>query len=117
MTPTSSFVPQHSTNIEEIRRGSLTKLQHHLGSSVAPKVNGDEASDGSGPSGINAKVYDDLSKTPMTTERVLTNEKRRKDEKGENLVKSYDCRWLREKNGRRWVEDNYDNVMQSLRKL
>lgn len=115
MTPTSSpFVPQHPTNIEEIRRGSSTKLQRHLGSSVAPKVNGDEAPDGSR---IDAKVYDGLSKAPSTTERVLTNEKMGKDEKGENLVKSYSSKWLREKNGRRWVEDNYNNVMQSLREL
>jgi hypothetical protein len=114
--PTTPFVPQRPTNID---RGNLTKLQRHLGSSVpsdlvAPKVDGDEASDGSR---IDAEVYGDLSKAPVTTERVLTKEKRRKDEKGENLVKSYSCRWLREKKGRRWVEDNYDNVIQSLREL
>jgi hypothetical protein len=110
MTPATPFVPQQPTNIEEIRRGNLTKLRRHLGSSVPPRVDEDEASDGSGI----GKVYGDLSKAPTTTERVSTKEKRRKDERDENLVKS---RWLREKKGRRWVEDNYDNIIQSMREL
>jgi hypothetical protein len=116
MTPATSFVPQRPTNIEEIRRGNLTKHRRHLGSSVAPdlvvpRVNGDEASGGSR---IDTGVYGDLSKAPSTTEHVSTKEMRRQDE---NTVKSYSSRWLREKKGRRWVEDNYDNVIQSLREL
>jgi hypothetical protein len=119
MTPATPFVPQHPTNIEEIRRGNMTKVRRHLGSSVpsevvAPRIDGNEASGGSK---IDAEVYDDLSKAPITTERVLTEEKKRKDEKDENVVKSYSSRWLREKKGRRWVEDNYDDVIQSLREL
>ena len=119
MTPATPFVPQHPTNIEEIRRGNLTKHRRHLGSSVpselvAPRVGCHEASDGSR---IDAKVYGDLSKAPITTERDSTKEKRRKDDKDGNLVKSYSSRWLREKKGRRWVEDDYDNVIQSLREL
>ena len=97
----------------------MTKLQSHLGSSVpselvAPRVDGDEASDGSR---VDTEVHGDLLKAPITTERVSTNEKKRKDEKDENPVRSYSSRWLREKKGRRWVEDNYDNVIQSLREL
>lgn len=119
MTAATPFVPQHPTNIEEIRRGNSTKLRRHLGSSVpselvAPRIDGNEGSDGSR---IDAEVYSDLSKAPITTERVSTKEKKRKDEKDENLVKSYSSRWLREKKGRRWVEDNYDDVIQSLREL
>ncbi|KAF8497234.1 hypothetical protein F5888DRAFT_339829 [Russula emetica] len=119
MTPATPFVPQHPTNIEEIRRGNLTKLRRHLGSSVpsdlvTPRVNGDETSGGSR---IDAKVYGDLSKAPITTERLSTKENGRKDEKDENLVKNYSSRWLREKKGRRWAEDNYNNVIQSLREL
>jgi hypothetical protein len=115
MTPTTPFVPQRPTNIEEIRRGNLTKLQRHLGSSVpsdlvAPRVDGDEASEGS-------RIDAEVPKAGITTRRLSTKEKRRKDEKDENLVKSYSCRWLREEKGRRWVEDNYDNVLQSLREL
>jgi len=98
MTLATPFVPQRPTNIEEIRRGDLTKLRRHLGSSVpvVPRVDEDEASDGSR---IDAEVYSDLSKAPITTERVSTKEKRRKDEKDENMVKS-SSRWLREKKGR-----------------
>jgi hypothetical protein len=119
VTPATPFVPQHPTNIKEIRRGSSTRLRRHLESSVpldlvAPRVDGDEASNGSK---INAEVYGDLSKAPITTERLSTKENRRKDEKDENLMRSYSSGWLREKKGRRWVEENYDNVIQSLREL
>jgi len=115
MTPATPFVPQYPTDIEEIRRGNLTKLRRHVGSSVpldpvAPRADGDETSDGSR---VDAEVYGDLSKAPITTERLSTKEKRREDEKDENLS----CRWLREKKGKRWVEDNYDNVVQSLREM
>jgi len=105
--------------MKEIRRGDLTNLRRHLGSSVpsdlvVPRVDGGEASDGSR---IDAEVYGDNSKAPITTERLSTKEERRKDERDENVVKSYSCRWLREKKGRRWVEDNYDTILQSLREL
>lgn len=107
--------PQHPTNIE-IRRGNLTKPRHHLGSSVPSDlvVPRDEASD---CSRIDWEVRGDHSKAPIPTERLSTKEKRGKDEKGENLAKSYSCRWLREKKGKRWVEDNYDTIIQSLREL
>ena len=108
MTP-----PQHPTNIEEIRRGNLPKLRLHLGSSVpsdlvVPRV---EASDGSR---IDEEVSGDHSKAPIPTEHLSTKDKRGKDEK---LTKSYSCRWLREKKGKRWVEDNYDTIVQGLREL
>jgi hypothetical protein len=117
MTPATSFVPQHPTNMEEIRRGNMTKLRHHLGSLVpsdlvAPRVDGDE-----GGSRIDAEVYGNHSKAPIPTERLSTKEKGGKDEKDANMVKNYSCRWLREKKGRRWAEDNYDTIIQSLREL
>jgi hypothetical protein len=104
--------------MEEIRRGNSTQLRRHLGSSVpsdlvVSRVNGDEASGGSR---INAEVYSDPSKAPIPAERLSTKEKG-KDEKDENMVKSYSCKWLRERKGRRWVEDNYDTIIQSLREL
>jgi hypothetical protein len=114
MTP-----PQHPTNIEEIRRGKLTKLRHHMGSSVpsdlvVPRVDGNEASDGSR---IDGEVRGDHSKAPIPTERLSTKEKRGKDEMDENPAKSYSSRWLREKKGKRWVEDDYETIVQSLREL
>lgn len=118
-SPATPFVPQRPTNIEEIHRGDMSKLQRHLRISipqdlVAPGVDGDGASEGST---VDAKVYGDLPKAPITTERLLTEEKRRNYDSDGNLVMSYDCRWLREKKGRRWVEDNYDTIIQSLREL
>jgi hypothetical protein len=110
-----TMTPQHPTNIEEIRRGNLPKFRLHLGSSASsdlvPRV---EASDGSR---IDEEVSGDHSKAPIPTERLSTKEKRGKDEKDENLAKSYSCRWLREKKGKRWVEDNYNTIVQSLREL
>lgn len=119
MTPATPFVPQRPTNIEEIHRGDMSKIQRHMRISipqdlVAPRVGGDGASEGSK---VDSKVYCDLPKAPITTERLSTEEKRRKYEKDENPVMSYNCRWLREKKGRRWVEDNYDTIIQSLREL
>jgi hypothetical protein len=94
----------------------LSKLRRHLGNSVPsdlvpPRFDGDEASDGS--SG-DAEVYGDPPTVPVIPQRLsgLTDpilEKRT----GEKLIRS----WLREKNGRRWVEDNYDTIIQSLREL
>jgi len=118
VTPATPFVPQHPTNIKEIRRGSSTRLRRHLESSVpsdlvAPRVDGDEASNGSK---IDAEVYGDHSKAPITTERLSTKENRRKDEKDENLMRVT----APDGYGRRreaMVEENYDNVIQSLREL
>jgi len=84
----------------------LSKLRRHLGTSVPsdlvpPKFDGDEASDGSsGDQG-------DFPTVPITAERVLTE--KRSDE--------YNGGWLREKKGRRWVEEDYEAVIQSLREL
>ena len=118
MTPATPFVPQHPNNIE-IRRGDLTELRRQLGSSVTsnlvvPGVDGDAASGGSR---IDAEGYGDPSKAPIPTERLSTKEKRGKDEKDENILRSYSYKWLREKKGRRWEEDNYDTIIQSLREL
>ena len=117
MPPATPFVQQHPTNIEEIRHGDLTNLRRHLGSSVPPDPVVPGVGEASGSSRIDAAVHGDNSKAPIATERLSTNEKRRKDERDENVMKSYSCRWLREKKGRRWVEDNYDTIIQSLREL
>lgn len=88
----------------------MSKLRRHLGTEVPsdlvpPKFDGDEAPDGSsGDQG-------DLPTVPITAERVSTDTdlEKRSDE--------YSCGWLREKKGKRWVEENYDAVIQSLREL
>jgi hypothetical protein len=118
-SPASPFVPQRPTDVEEIRRGNLSKLRRHLGTSVPsdlvpPKFDGGEASDGlSG----DAEVYGDPPTVPAISQRFsgLADPivEKRTDEKGEKLIRI----WLREKNGRRWVEDNYDTIIQSLREL
>ena len=84
----------------------MSKLRRHLGTSVPsdlvpPKFDGDEASDGSsGDQG-------DLPTDPITAERVST------EQSGDD----YSSGWLREKKGRRWVEEDYETVIQSLREL
>jgi len=105
--------------MKEIRRENLSKFRHHLGDSVpsdlvAPRVDVDETSSGSR---VGAEVYGDHPKVPITAERLLREEKRRKDEKDEKVVGSYRCRWLREEKGRRWVEDDYERIIQTLREL
>ncbi|KAH9919715.1 uncharacterized protein B0H18DRAFT_1122357 [Fomitopsis serialis] len=32
-------------------------------------------------------------------------------------LKRYSCKWIREKSGRRWVEEDYGTVLQKLRRL
>ena len=105
-SPASPFVPQRPTDIEEIRQGNLYKLRRHLGKSVPsdltpPRFDGDEVFDG------DAEVDGDV---PTTRERLLEVTDRivekRTDERDEK-------RRLREKNGRRWEEENYATVIQS----
>ncbi len=115
----SRFVTQRPIDMKEIRRENLSKFRHHLGDSVpsdlvAPRVDVDETSSGSR---VGAEVYGDHPKVPITAERLLREEKRRKDEKDEKVVGSYRCRWLREEKGRRWVEDDYERIIQTLREL
>ncbi len=115
----SRFVTQRPIDMKEIRRENLSKFRHDLGDSVpsdlvAPRVDVDETSSGSR---VGAEVYGDHPKVPITAERLLREEKRRKDEKDEKVVGSYRCRWLREEKGRRWVEDDYERIIQTLREL
>jgi hypothetical protein len=83
----------------------LSKLRRHLGTSVSsdlvpPRFDGDEESDGS------SGDHGDLPTVAITGEGPLDTTGM--DEEG---------RWLRELKGRRWVEENYDAVIQSLREL
>jgi hypothetical protein len=105
---------QHPTNIEKTRLRELSRPRLHLEGSVpsdliAPRVDGEEAS-GSRIDGVRG----DHSKAPIPAERLPTKEKMGKDGMDENLAKSH---WLLEKNGKRWVEGNYDTIVQSLREL
>lgn len=87
----------------------MSKLRRHLGTSVPsdlvpPRFDGDEESDGS------SGDHGDLPTVAITGEGLL-------DTTGADEEGDYSCRWLREKKGRRWVEENYDAVIQSLREL
>ncbi|KAI9456455.1 hypothetical protein F5148DRAFT_1224210 [Russula earlei] len=122
----SITLPQRPTDIEEIRRRSLSKLRRHLGNSippdlVPPRLDQDDASSNSSS---DEDVYCDLPTVPITPEclselRMAVSPILGKTavEDHERTIKRFSRRWLREKKGRRWVEDDYNIILQRLRKL
>ena len=105
-----SFVlPQCPSNVEEIRRGNLSKLRRHLGRSVPPdlippklELDLDEASSSSsdeeqdaGPASAPIRPVCLSTVTPIDEKPIK--------------------RW--EKKGRRWVAEDYNHVLQCLREL
>jgi len=122
----SFTVPRRLANVEEIRRGNLSKLRRHLGNSIPPDLvpprwGLDEESDGSSS---DEEKYSDLPISRITSECVseLTRAispilEKTGGERYENLIKRYSRRWLREKKGRRWVEEDYAVILQGLREL
>ncbi|KAH9001551.1 hypothetical protein EDB92DRAFT_74942 [Lactarius akahatsu] len=119
----SSSAPQQPAN--EIRRGDLHKLQCHPGKStptdlVPPKLDAGELSDS--PSSDEEQYFD--PPLALITPEYLTELTdavphilEARDKEPVKLVKRFSRRWLREKNGRRWVEENYDAIAQCLREL
>jgi hypothetical protein len=115
-----SFVfPQRPTNVEEIRRGNLSKLRRHLGKSIPPdlippRLDRDEASDSSSSGGeqdagppsapIIPKCPPEVTKgtTPILEESTMIR---------------YSHRWLMEKKGIRREEDDYSLILRRLREL
>ncbi|KAH9063814.1 hypothetical protein EDB83DRAFT_809628 [Lactarius deliciosus] len=109
----------------EICRGDLHKLHCRPGKStptdlVPPKLDAGELSDS--PSNDEEQYFD----PPLTliTPEYLTeptdavpHSLEARDKEPVKLVKRFSRRWLREKNGRRWVEENYDAIAQCLREL
>lgn len=102
----SLSAPQQPANAK-IRREKSSELQCHPGKFattdlVSPPLDTGELSDSSR-----------TPLAPITPENLsqLT------DEVPEKLVRQYSYKWLREKRGRRWVEDDYRMIVQRLRKL
>jgi hypothetical protein len=121
----SSIMPRQPTDVEEIRRGNLSKLRRHLGHSVPldliiPSLDRDEGSDSSSSD----EEWCDRSTVSMTmqclselTEAISPILENTADEMHAKTIRRYSRRWLREKNGRRWVEDDYSVIIRSLRAL
>jgi len=119
-------MPRQPTDVDEIRRGNLSKLRRHLGYSVPldfiiPSLGRDEGSDSSSS---DEEWYDIMPTVPMTpqclselTEAISPILENTTDEMHEKTIRRYSRRWLREKKGRRWVEDDYSVIIQSLRAL
>jgi len=115
-------MPRQSTDVEEIHRRNLSKLRRHLGHSVppdfiTPRLDRDEVDDSSSSD----EEWCDMPTVPMTpqclselTEAISPILEKTADEKA---IRRYSRRWLREKKGRRWVEDDYSVIIQSLRAL
>ena len=118
-------MPRQPTDVEEIRRGNLSKLRRHLGYSVPLdfiiySLDRDEGSDSSSSD----EEWCDMPTVPMTpqclselTEAISPILENTAEEMDEKMIRRYSRRWLREKKGRRWVEDDYSVIIQSLRAL
>jgi hypothetical protein len=123
--PPMNVLPRRPADMEEIRRGNLSKLRRHLGYSippnlVPPRLDRDGAS---GALDSNEEDRRDLRTVPMTTvcrsklTEVIPPILKTANEMDEKTMKRYSRRWLREKKGRRWVEDDYNIIIQRLRAL
>jgi hypothetical protein len=114
---------QQLANSKEIHRGKLSKLQCHPGICAPPdlfppKLDAGQLSD----SDEKHPCHPPLA--PITpeclsglTDGVSPILEKTTDEGPKNLAKKYSRRWLREKRGRRWVEEDYNTIAQCLREL
>jgi hypothetical protein len=110
----STVLSQRPTNLEEIRRGNLTKLRRHLGKSIppdliAPRLDRDELSDSS-----SSDEEQDVG--PITPESP-SNMSEGNNSILEEATNRQSRRWIWEKKGRRWEEDDYRLILQRLREL
>jgi len=117
----SEIVPRRITDVEEIRRGNLSKLRRHLGYSIPPDLIPPRLDRNEACSSSDEEECGDLPTAPMTpscvselTAAISPMLEKTEDEK---TIRKYSRRWLREKKGRRWVEDDYNVIIQSLRTL
>jgi hypothetical protein len=115
----SVVLSQRPTNVEEIRRGNLTKLRRHLGKSIppdliAPRLDRDELSDSS-----SSDEEQDAGPglTSITSECPSKMSEGVKPNSEERAKKRKSRRWLWEKKGRRWEEDDYRLIIRRLREL
>jgi hypothetical protein len=99
----------------------LSKLRRHLGYSVPPdlippKLDRDEAC----PSSDEEECYDlptALMSPDCLLELMAAISPMLEKWDDEKMIRRYSRRWLREKKGRRWVEDDYGVIIQSLRTI
>jgi hypothetical protein len=103
------LISQRPTDVEEIRRGNLTKLRRHLGKSIppdliAPRLDRDELSDSSSSDEEQdvGPITPEYPANPILEEKATERQSRR---------------WLWEKKGRRWEEDDYGLILRRLREL
>jgi hypothetical protein len=117
----SEIVPQRTTDVEEIRRGNLSKLRRHLGYSIPPDLIPPRLDRNEASSSSDEEESGDLPTAPMTpsclSELTAAISPMLDQTENEKTIRVYSRRWLREKKGRRWVEDDYDVIVQSLRTL
>jgi hypothetical protein len=117
----SSVLPQRPTDVEEIRRGNLTKLRRHLGRSIPPdlippKIDGEVVSDSSSSDGDGEQDAEPVS-APITPKCISKVTEKKPPILGEKAIGRHSHRWLWEKKGRRWEEDDYSLVLRRLREL
>lgn len=120
----SPILPRRTIEVEEIRHGNLSKLRRYLGYSVPPDLIPPRIDQESDNWSSGEEECHGFPTVPMTsqclselTEAISPILKRATDEKREKLIRRYSRRWLREKKGRRWIEDDYNIIIQSLREL
>jgi hypothetical protein len=120
----SPILPRRTTEVEEIRRGNLSKLRRYLGYSVPPDLVPPKLDRESDNWSSGEEECHDFPIVPMTpqclselTEAISPILERTTDQKREKMIRTYSRRWLREKKGRRWIEDDYNIIIQSLRAL
>ncbi|KAI0261027.1 hypothetical protein BC834DRAFT_972983 [Gloeopeniophorella convolvens] len=119
----SFLLPQRPADAGAIRRANLSKLRRHLGQSVpAALVAPDLEFDSDGEvSSSDDEVYADLPAARLThaslSELTEAISPMLPALASDSLIRTYSRRWLREKKGQRWVEEDYDFILQSLRSL
>ncbi|KAI0048529.1 hypothetical protein FA95DRAFT_1595075 [Auriscalpium vulgare] len=121
ISPADSFVsfilPQKPADVKDVRRKNLSKLRRHLGQSVPadlvlpPPELSDESDSDVDTIGGGGLSFATLSELSEAISPHLPNPPDRES------IKRASRRWLREKKGMRWEEENYDAILQSLRAL
>ncbi|KAI0059089.1 hypothetical protein BV25DRAFT_1840565 [Artomyces pyxidatus] len=139
MSPADSLIsfmlPQRPTDIKDLRRGNLSKLRRHLGQSVPadlvlPPIETDDDEDDDDDNdeydssetdsddshakkrmGMAGLSFATLAELSQAISPLLPNPP------DEASIKRQSRKWLREKKGKRWEEDDYEGILQSLRTL
>ncbi|KAI0293448.1 hypothetical protein BC826DRAFT_1015590 [Russula brevipes] len=102
---TSLVLPQRPTDIEELHRGNLSKLQYHMGKSVPPDVVPPRRDSDEAP-GCTSGDEEERCLAELT-EAISPTLEKTADEEHEKLIRRHSCRWLRGGG----VEEDYDEAM------